>query len=182
MTTTAREDALRKLAEALVRQPRASMEQLAQALGVSRATLHRLVSSRDELIKDISTLAVDACTGCFASVQLEEGPADEVLRRLIEALTPNAGLYLFLRRQRADLAATLEDDWQCERDRLTRFFQRGQEHGAFRVDVSAQWLVDALGALLNAAAEAAYEGRLAPADMNHVVCSVLLDGARRSPE
>jgi len=169
---------LRALAEALVRQPGASMEQLAQTIGVSRATLHRLVSSRDELFKELSDFAYETCRATFASVHLDEGPADDVLQRLVAALNPNANLFLFLRRHGRECAHKHED-WQEQRKLLVAFFQRGQEEGVFRVDVSAQWLVDSLGALLHAAAEAAYEQRLARADMNHVVCSVLLDGARR---
>ncbi|GAA5234596.1 TetR/AcrR family transcriptional regulator [Verticiella sediminum] len=157
------------------------MEQLAQALGVSRATLHRHVSSRDELVREITEAAMGACRGAFADVRLEEGPADEALQRLVSTLTPNASFYLFLRHHAGAAVCQLEEDWQRDRDRLTQFFQRGQENGTFRIDVSASWLVDALGALLHAAGEAAHEGRLAPAEMNRVVCAVLLDGARRRP-
>lgn len=168
------------LAEALVRQPNASMEQLAHSIGVSRATLHRMVSSRDELIKQISDYAYDTCTQSFDKLKLEEGPVDKALERMVAELNPNANLFLFLHRQQWSGGATLlEKDWQCQRQQLVAFFQRGQEEGVFRVDVSASWLVDSLGALMQAAAEAAYEGRLARADMNTVVCSVLLDGARR---
>lgn len=170
------------LAEALVRQPNASMEQLAHSIGVSRATLHRMVSSRDELIKQISDYAYDVCTRTFAELRLDEGPADETLQRMVAALTPNANLYLYLLAHRdcpGHAGARLDDDWQEQRKLLVAFFQRGQEQGVFRIDMAASWLVDALGALMRAAAESAYEERLARADMNMVVCNVLLDGARR---
>lgn|SRR5690606_26708645 len=170
------------LAEALVRQPSASMEQLAHTIGVSRATLHRMVSSRDELIRKLSEHALESCSGIFAELHLDKGPADEALQRMVAALNPKANLFLFLHRHGlAHARAMKESDWLEQRKRLVAFFQRGQEEGVFRIDVSASWLVDALGALLRAAGEAAYEERLARADMNHVVCSVLLDGVRRRP-
>lgn len=176
--TPEREAALRTLAEALVRNPRASMEDLAAALGVSRATLHRLVSSRDDLIRELSAHAVEACTRTFSTLELESGPADECIMRLVQALTPNTSFYLFLRNA-TDLSHALECEWDNDRTKLTRVFQRGQEDGLFRVDISARWMVDALGGLLHASAEAAHQGRLAPADMNDAVCKVLLDGLRR---
>lgn len=179
MSTSDRAAVLRTLAEALVRDPGASMEQLAQTLRVSRATLHRLVSSRDELIREIGQTALSTCRGAFSAVRLDDGPADEALARLVAALTPNASFYLFLLRLGEDVVCQAEDSWQRDRERLLRFFQRGQEDGVFRIDVSANWLVDALAALLQAAGAAAQEGRLAPAEMNHAVCAVLLDGARR---
>lgn len=170
------------LAEALVRQPGASMEQLAHAIGVSRATLHRIVSSRDELIRKLSDYALKTCSSIFSELNLDEGPADEALQRMVAALNPSANLFLFLHRHGVMQArVSLEEEWLEQRSKMVAFFQRGQEAGVFRVDVSASWLVDALGALLRAAGEAAYEERLARADMNHVVCSVLLDGIRRRP-
>lgn len=170
------------LAEALVRQPGASMEQLAHAIGVSRATLHRMVSSRDELVRKLSDYALKTCSSIFAELNLDEGPADEALRRLVAALNPSANLFLFLHRHGVMQAhVSLEEEWLEQRNKVVAFFQRGQEAGFFRVDVSASWLVDALGALLRAAGEAAYEERLARADMNHVVCSVFLNGIRRRP-
>lgn len=173
-----REASLRTLAEALLRNPRASMEDLAAALHVSRATLHRLVSSRDELVRELSAHAVESCTKTFSELDLETGPADEVITRLVQALTPNTSFYLYLR-EASDLNHALECEWERDRSKLTAVFQRGQEDGLFRVDISAPWMVDALGGLLHAAAEAAHEGRLAPADMNDAVCKVLLDGLRR---
>lgn len=170
------------LAEALVRQPNASMEQLAHSIGVSRATLHRMVSSRDELIKKLSDYAYGTCSQAFAKLKLDEGPVDVALQRMVAELNPNANLFLFLQRQSLTQGcSTIEEDWQEQRKQLVAFFQRGQEDGIFRIDVSASWLVDALGALLRAAGEAAYEERLARADMNYVVCSILMDGARRRP-
>src|SRR5690606_12846544 len=154
------------LAEALVRQPGASMEQLAHAIGVSRATLHRMVSSRDELIRKLSEHALETCAAVFAELEHDEGPADKALERMIAALNPNANLFLFLHRHGlAHARAVGEEEWLAQRSRLVAFFQKGQEQGLFRIDVSASWLVDALGALLRAAGEAAYEERLARADM-----------------
>jgi len=168
------------LAEALVRHPGASMEQLAHAIGVSRATLHRMVSSREDLIRTLSDYAYVKCSQILDSLKLDEGPADETLERMVAALNPNANLFLFLHRHGlAQKRSQLEDDWLEQRRMLVAFFQRGQEEGTFRVDIPASWLVEALSSLLRAAGEAAYEERLARADMNHMVCSVLLDGARR---
>ncbi len=178
--TPEREASLRTLADALVRNPRASMEDLAQALGVSRATLHRLVSSRDDLIRELSSHAVGACTRTFTEIDLQDGPADQAIMRLVQALTPNTSFYLFLR-DATDLSHALECEWERDRSKLTQVFQRGQEDGIFRVDMSARWMVDALGGLMHAAAEAAHEGRLATADMNDAICKVLLDGLRRKP-
>src|SRR5690606_2613972 len=86
------------LAEALARRPGAPMEQLAQAVGISRPTLHRMVSSREELINALERYAYDACARSFDEIDLQSGPATEVLRRLVKELHPNSALFLFLQR------------------------------------------------------------------------------------
>lgn len=174
---------IRALAEALARQPGASMEQLAQAIGVSRATLHRHMSSRHDLVKAIGEYASDTCLRTFQSLQMDDGPPEQVLIRLIETLTPDAALYLFLRHNLStlDQLDALKQDWDEHRQTLVKFFQRGQEDGVFRVDLPAQWLVDALGALLSSAAESVHEGRLARTQVNAVIATLMLEGIRRQP-
>lgn len=181
--STDRAPFLRALAEALVRQPGASMEQLAQSIGVSRATLHRHLSSRDDLVRTIGEYANETCRETFDQLQLDDGPPEAALVRLIETLTPNAGLYLFLRRNLTLLEqlGELKQDWEEQRQTLVKFFQRGQEAGVFRIDLPAQWLVDALGALLKSAAESVHEGRLARTQINEVIATLMLDGVRRQP-
>lgn len=176
-----REATLIQLTEALLRQPRASMEQLAQAVGISRATLHRLVSSREELIQELTELAFCRCTATISSIKLEQGPAEDVVRQLVASLMPLTSLFLFLRRSTGCSDEVLEHRWEPHRQQLIALFQRGQEEGVFRVDLPAQWLVEAMGGLLYAAAESAHNDRLARADMTRVVCAVLLDGAHRRP-
>ncbi len=171
------------LAEALTRQPSASMEQLAQAIGVSRATLHRMVSSREELISAIERFAYESCLQAISTVNLEEGSAVQALRRLVQELHPHAILFLFLQRHvHSQGCLQLQGDWTRQRELLVRFFRRGQELGEFRADISAQWCVDVMSALLQAAADAVRAERLARADVEHAVISVLLSGISRRQE
>lgn len=180
--STERPIPLHALARALAQRPGASMEQLAQAVGVSRATLHRMVSSRDELINTLERFAYDACARSFNEINLQSGPTVEVLRKLIHELHPNSALFLFLQRHAYSHGYDrLTQNWSQQRARLVQFFRRGQDEGAFRVDVSAQWLVDVFSALLQAAADATHEQRLAQADAEHAITAVLLDGILRHP-
>lgn len=174
---------LHALAEALVLQPSASMEQLAQAIGVSRATLHRMVASRDDLIYQVHRLAYECCEDIFAEVELDHGPVLEVLNHLITAIHPHANLFLLLHQQGnicrdPNVRHEIHREWRNQHERLTRFFLRGQQGGQFRRDLPAGWIVDAMGALITSATEARHNGHLADADVNRVVLSFLLDGLK----
>ncbi len=172
---------LRDLAHALVLRPSASMEQLAQSIGVSRATLHRMVASRDDLLYQVHLLALECCQRAFGNVGLDHAPVAQVLPRLVAEIQPDASLFLFLSQQGrtcrdVTILERIDADWQVQRARLTRFFERGQASGHVRQDLSAGWLVDALSGLVNAASESVHSRRL-PADaFERSVLAVLTHG------
>jgi AcrR family transcriptional regulator len=68
--------------------PRASMQDIAAAAGISRATLHRLYPSRDALIEAIALVAVEKITAAYAAARMKEGTVLEALERLVTALVP----------------------------------------------------------------------------------------------
>lgn len=175
---------LHAIATVLIDQPRLPMEQLAQAVGMSRATLHRLFPTRETIVSEILSLAVDASRDAIAAASIDAGPVEPAIRRLIDAFMPNAELYLFLRSsqgERCDSLASSLDAFEPHRQRVIALFRRGQEAGSLRVDLSAQWMHDAMAGLLFEAAHAVRSGRLAAADAPAFVAALLLDGMRRRP-
>lgn len=179
-----RERMLRAIATVLTDQPRLPMEQLAQAIGISRATLHRMFPNREAIVAAVLALALEASQQAIDSAAIDEGPADEALGRLVASFMPNAVLYLFLRsahQERCGQADAWVAEFEPNRQRVIALFRRGQEEGSLRVDLTAQWMHDATSALLFEAAHSVREGRLAAADAVASVLAVLLDGARRRP-
>lgn len=179
-----REQLLRAIATVLTDQPRLPMEQLAQAIGISRATLHRMFPNREAIVEAVLALALESSRQAIDSAAIDEGPADEALRRLVATFMPNAVLYLFLQsahQERCGQADTWLAEFEPNRQRVLALFRRGQEEGCLRVDLTAQWMHDATSALLFEAAHSVREGRLAAADAVESVLTVLLDGARRRP-
>jgi TetR/AcrR family transcriptional regulator, mexCD-oprJ operon repressor len=66
-------------ASLLAANPGASMQDLARALGVGRATLHRHFSTRDELIGEIAREATVEAVARVDRARLDEGLADAAL-------------------------------------------------------------------------------------------------------
>lgn len=181
---TDREKLLYALAAVLTDRPRLPMEQLAREVGISRATLHRSFPTREAILVELLQLALEVAMRTIEDADLEHGPADEALVRLIDASIPNVALHLFLSYDRGeDCPARPATDarWEPHRQRILALFRRGQEEGVFRVDLSAQWMLDSMGALMFAAAEGLKRGRLAPADAVAAVAGMMLDGVRRHP-
>lgn len=176
-----RERMLRAIATILADQPRLPMEQLAQALGISRATLHRAFPTREAIVAAVLGLALAQSQQAIEAAAIEEGPAEQAIGRLVASFMPNASLYLFLRSAHLERHGPTEawTEFEPITRRVVGLFRRGQEEGCLRVDLTAQWMHDATGALLFEAAQTVREGRLAAADAVDSVLAVLLDGARR---
>jgi TetR/AcrR family transcriptional regulator, mexCD-oprJ operon repressor len=171
---------LASLALALVDNPRATLQELAQAVGVSRATLYRFSRTREELIERLTRHATGCMQRAMEDARLGEGTALEALSRFI-----NGQL------EQRDMAAFLVYHWQPENitdergrsscdaymEALDAFILRGQHEGAFRIDISAQAQTEALMALLTGLVDAERRGRVARASVATMVEALFLKGS-----
>jgi AcrR family transcriptional regulator len=142
--------------------PAASMDELARAAGVSRATLFRRFPSRGSLVAELCGAAANAFLLAVDGARPEEGPPAQALERVVRALGLLAPVYGLLGLQPLDRhveASLLEQAAETE-ERLRRLVRRGQEAGQFRVDVDPEWVLAMLTWLLVAAADSVRLGRL----------------------
>ena len=142
--------------------PAASMEDLARAAGVSRATLFRRFPSRATLVAQLCHAAVQAYVRAVDEAATEEDSPPEALVRVVDALgqlAPAVGLLglqpLAEHVEASLLAQTGETD-----DKLRQLVRRGQESGHFRIDVDPEWFLAMLTWLVVAAADSVRLGRL----------------------
>lgn len=174
------EELLRAAAEFLGRRPNATQDEIAEAAGVSRATLHRHFAGRKALMEAIDALAVRELRLVLAEARLDEGSAAEALHRLIVASQPISPFLALLYSQSQEFEDDqLDGDWVELDETLVALFRRGQESGEFRTDLSAAWFADALFSLVASAAWSIKVGRSAARDYPAMISGVLLSGVRR---
>ncbi|MCT7355538.1 TetR/AcrR family transcriptional regulator [Streptomyces sp. 15-116A] len=175
-----RDHVLRSAAALLTRKSTATMDEVAKAAGISRATLHRHFAGRDALVRALEALGIAECEAVLEAARTEEGPAEDAVRRLVAAIEPQAGLLAFLYTENQLFEGEEQNaGWARIDERIAALFRRGQESGEFRIDLTPAWLTEALYGLLASAAWAVAEGRVAPKDFTHMVVELLLGGTRR---
>ncbi|SHM11235.1 transcriptional regulator, TetR family [Streptomyces yunnanensis] len=178
-----REHVLTEAAALLARRATTSMDEIARAAGISRATLHRHFAGRDALIRALEEHGIERFARAIDAARLDEGDAAGALRRLVREAEPVAGVLAFLFTENQLFEnEPVNAGWAQLDARLTALFRRGQEEGTFRVDLSAIWLTEAFYGLLGAGAWAVHEGRVARNDLDHSIAELLLGGIRRSME
>lgn len=177
-----RDHVLRTAAALLTRKSTATMDEVAKAAGLSRATLHRHFAGRDALVRALEALGIAECEAALDAARLDEGTASEAVRRLVSEIQPAAGLLAFLYGESQLWEAGQDAGWQRLDTRIGALFVRGQQAGEFRIDLTPVWLTEALYGLIASCAWAMHDGRVAPKDFTHMVAELLLGGALRREE
>jgi TetR/AcrR family transcriptional repressor of mexCD-oprJ operon len=155
----------------------ASMNDVAAAAGVARATLYRYFPSRQALLDELARVAADEAGARLASARVEELAAEEGVRRAVRALIEVGDPFTVVARERVRPDPEHFDRQVLEP--LRRLFEHAQQAGEIREDIPSAWLTDALvGLVVSALSSRPVLGR---EDTIAVVTALFLDGARSRP-
>ena len=153
----------------------ASMNDVAAAAGVARATVYRYFPNREALIDELVLVAVSDVDAHLASARIEEVTPEEGIVRAVRALVDVGDSFVLLARQRRPA----EEPEAFERkliNPLRRLFDRGQDNGEIRSDIPSARLVESLiGLIVGVRGSTPALGK---EDMIATITSLFLDGAR----
>ncbi len=150
LMTVDRDQVLRSAAALLTRKSTATMDEVAKAAGISRATLHRHFAGRDALVRALEGARHRGVRGGSG------GRATRRRHRPGGRAPPGAGA----RAQPPDCSRSSTPRTSCSRARssnegwaridaaIAALFRRGQESGEFRIDLTPAWLTEALYGLI----------------------------------
>ena len=167
----------------LTRNPGATTDDVVAAAGVSRATLFRCFPSREDLLREVGVVAIDALKQAVARAQLLPVTGNALerarsrLRHLLEVLVSHGEQLRFL-----VSAVALYDDpaLQAASDALDPLIlpivDEAVVHGVIRAGVNKAWLWAATDALIFAAWTEVARGSIARNDAAGLVEAALLDG------
>lgn len=176
-----RDGLLRAAADFLGRRPNATQDEIAAAVGVSRATLHRHFAGKPALMAALDSLAIDEMFAALDAARLDEDSATTALRRLVTACRPVAPYLALLYSQSQELDPDESmRGWTVIDTRINALFERGQQTGEFRPDMTTTWLTEALYSLVAGAGWAIQVGRLADRDFDRMITNLLLNGVSTS--
>ncbi|TBU77151.1 TetR/AcrR family transcriptional regulator [Phytopseudomonas daroniae] len=176
----AEEKLLKALAVAIVEHPRGTFKEIAQAAGVSKATLNRFCGTRDNLIEMLFDYGSVVMNQIIADADLQEAPPQEALQRLVDGHLAHRELLVFLIFQwRPDSLDACGEDarWLPYTNALDQFFLRGQRENVFRIDIGAPVLTELFASLLFGLVDGERRGRVARAGMGTSLMQFFMRGA-----
>jgi AcrR family transcriptional regulator len=152
----------------------ASMNDVAAAAGVARATLYRYFSSRQALVDELAQVAMTEAGARLVSARIDQVAPEEAIARAVRALIDVGAPFLVVARERAR-----PDPEEFERHLalpMRRLVERAQEAGLLRDDLTPSWLSESLVGLIVNMISA--RPRMDREDIVDAVMSLFLDGAR----
>ena len=160
----------------------ASMSEIARRAGVVRATIYVHYPTRDALLDAVTERALHETRRVIDAAEPQRGDPIEALRRVIAATWRHLGRYHALVAITTSRATSeqVHASHAPVLNQLLPLIQRGQASGAFRTDVSADWHLSMLIALIHAASAEARAGRITDHDAETAVVETVL-GAVASP-
>lgn len=170
---------LKALAVANVDRPRATLKELAEAAGVSKATLHRFCGTRENLVEMLMDYCEQVLNQVIANCGLEDDEPLEGLQQLINEHLAHREMLVFLIFQyRPDsLDPEVDPRWGPYNDALDAFFLRAQRLGILRIDVPAAVLTELFLSIIFAMVDAERRGRAARANTVTIIEQMFLRGA-----
>ncbi|PYE12299.1 TetR family transcriptional regulator [Williamsia limnetica] len=186
-----RDDVLDAALVQLNQNPASSMAELAEAMGMSRATLHRHFASRGKLIEELAERGLTA----WAQAQEEAGivgadrwqgsaarsrdAVESMMVALLRRYVTDGHTFAFL------LTDTIVEQIPSMASRTEKlidieaaFFARAQDVGLLRRDVPPRWHAHSAYGVLIAAREAIRAGDVALRGIDDLVITTFLQGAR----
>ncbi len=163
-------------------QPAASLADVAEAAGVRRVTLHRLIGSRDDLLKEIAMRSItEMDEACQRAVENAESATD-ALRACVEALVPVGDRCHFLWTQTAVWEeATIAKEVDRQNRELADLIDEAKSEGSLAIDIPNAWITAAIEACVFAALQATRAGDIAVNDAGKLAARTLLKGIGTGP-
>ena len=173
-----REELLKKLAMALVANPGSTMQELADKADISKASLHRIYSTKEKLQATI----VERMRGVFSEIRrtIQKPHEDymEALRELVAIHCRNSTYVLFTGRD--DFFEMIQDgEWDAYYNDLEIFFREGQERGILTLDFSAGVIGDIFISLVTGILECCLWGHMTERERERTILRSLLGGVER---
>lgn len=140
-------------ARVLGKRPDASIEDIAEAAGVTRQTVYAHYTSREALLSAVIDHVTAEVAAAMDAAEPDKGPPAAALLRLLDASWRTTERYPYLFHTAPMSPEESHDRHRPILDRYERVIRRGQDTGDFDPRLSPTWLLAATIGLAHAASE-----------------------------
>jgi TetR/AcrR family transcriptional repressor of mexCD-oprJ operon len=156
----------------------ASMEEIASAAGIGRATLYRYFPNREELLTAMAAASVQELAARIKEAALEAVPFEEAIARLARVIIAAGSRYTALIGDSAKYTDAYPDFDVEVVEPIRALFRHAVADGSVREDLPPDVLMDLFSGLIKGALDSTASGRRGIEETAAAVTTLFLDGAR----
>lgn len=161
----------------LAKKPQASITEIAEAIGVGRATLFRYFKSRKQLIHELVVASDQKLEQATMPILAKKLNALDTLEEFIKVLVPLGASFHFLNSEYIYAEAPdIEDLYRNQLNRLKNLAKKLKEEGIVAPDIPLAWVAAVLDNLIYTAWITVSAGDIAPNDAPRLVLLSFLNG------
>ncbi len=176
-----RDELVEKLADALADNPGCTMKELAEAVGISKASLHRIYTNKENICQILVDKERQILADVCEVLQREKSDWLADLQEIIGLFADNAPFVRCMGRETLPVQVT-EAEWERFDQVLTGFFRRGKEAGLLQGDFSSTDMNDIFFGLVTGLIETMGMRQSSPGAVKRIVYEALLGGIYRPLE
>ncbi len=172
-----REKVLNLAMHVLAKNPKASLNEIAEAAEVGRATLFRYFKSRKQLINELIVAADTKLETATKPIIEKNLNARETLEEFVKVLVPLGASFHFLNSSQIHAEDSgIDDLYKNQLMRLRELSKRLRAEKVVSSEIPLAWVAAVLDNLIYTAWETVLEGDIAPNDAPGLVLSSFLHG------
>lgn len=179
MAETTRDRIVKQAIDCIAQNPNASLEEIATAAGVGRATIYRHFKSRNDLNIVLKAVAGEKLHSAAVSILEKNIPARDKLIQMVQKMIPlgaslNVSTYFNIPFK--DENPRVRETYQKHLDQAGGLCTLLKNEGVVGKDIPLAWLITSLDSLVFAAWEKVQSGDIAPNDAPGLVIQTFLTG------
>lgn len=161
-----------------IRNPKASLKDVAEFANVGRATLYRHFETREQLIQEIAQESLQLTDTVMAPIKAKKLSGKDSLKAMLHALMPMADRYHFL----LSLWSIAEGDEQVlqmynrQLEELYILIERARSEGDINAVLSTDWIIVTIDSLIYAGWWLVGEGKCTPQQAAEQSITTLFSG------
>jgi len=154
-----------------------TLNDIADAAGIGRATLHRHFKNRDELMNVLTREALRETEEACAPVMAQASSAKEALEVMFKAIIPLGNRYSFLANEFSVMSdPDIQKAYQRQLSAVSDLVSALKAEGNIASDVPNAWVTSAIDGLIYSAWSSVEEGYVARRDAGPLAVRTLLSG------
>lgn len=166
----------------LAKNPKASLNDIAEAADVGRATLFRHFKSRKQLIQELVREAEQRVDAATRPILEKDLPATEILEQIVQVLVPIGASFHFLSSEAIHSDSQgIESIYTRQLPLMKDLAARLKKDGVVAPDIPIAWAAAVLDHLIYTAWVTISDGDIAPNQAPELVLTTLLQGLVSPP-